>query len=134
MHVLGVLLVAQHVQRKSQDGLVVAPHQRVEGAAVAALCFPNQIVVFSTLLGARFQLLLCQLAAVPVGPGSELRRGLGHRWGRFYRPRATCAHTGRRVHQRGEAQGRSKRIRASPAPAANHRRKHRRKLAAGLQT
>ena len=100
----------------------------------AALRLADQVVVLGALQGARFQLLLRELAAVPVGPGSELRRGLGHRWGRFYRPRATCAHTGRRVHQRGEAQGRSKRIRASPAPAANHRRKHRRKLAAGLQT
>jgi hypothetical protein len=133
MHVLGVLLVAEHVQRKPQHGLVVTPHQRVECSAVAALRLADEVVVFAALQGARFQLRLGQLAAVPVGLRSELRR-LRHRWGRFYRPRASCAHAGGCIQQRGEAQRRAVRVRASCAAAANHRRKHRRNPAAAFQS
>ena len=64
VNVLGVLLVAQHVQREAEDGLVVAADQRVEGGAVAALSFADEFVVFGALLGAGIELRLRQLAAV----------------------------------------------------------------------
>ena len=50
MHVLGVLLVAQHMQRQAQHGLVVPSHQRVERRPVAVLGLPDQVVVFGPLL------------------------------------------------------------------------------------
>jgi len=64
MHVLGVLLVAQHVQRKSQDGLVVAPHQRVEGACGRRFVLPESDRRLQHAAG----------RALPAAPVSACRR------------------------------------------------------------
>ena len=79
MYILRVLLVAQHVQRKAEDALVVAPDERIERTAITALRLPDELVVFDSLLGAGIDLRLRQLAAV-ADPG--LCRSL--HWRRFY--------------------------------------------------
>ena len=72
--VLRILLVAEHVQRESENGLIVAADERVEGRAVAALRFADELIVFGALEGARFDLRLCQLAAAgPAGLSRRLR-------------------------------------------------------------
>ena len=99
VHVLGVLLVAQHMQRQPQDGLVVAPHQRIERAR--SPCWASRIRSSSSVRCWARASNCAWVSLLPFlsvfGPG--LRRRLWHRWGRFYRPRSACAHRGRRVQQ-----------------------------------
>ena len=68
VNVLGVLLVAKHVQRQPQHALVVPPHQSVERSSLALLRLANQLIVLDALLRARLELRLRQLAAFLV-PG-----------------------------------------------------------------
>ena len=106
MYVLGVLLVAQHVQRKAQDGLVVAAHQRIESAAVAALRLADQVVVLGALLGAPS---ICSWVSLPPFLSVSIPScavGLAITGDDFIAPERLAPRTGGCVHQRGEAQRR----------------------------
>ncbi len=76
VYILGILLVAKHMQRQPQNRLVVASNQRIKCSSIAPLRFPDQIIVFDPLLGACLDLRLRQLAATSSG----LRHCFCHRW------------------------------------------------------
>src|ERR1035437_7791288 len=126
--VLGVLLVAQHVQRQAQDRLVETAHQRVERGPVSALRLADEVIIFGALEGARLNLRRGQLPAASFLLGPGLLRRLWHRWGRFYRPQRIrgCAQ------QRGDTRRRGEPVETSSASAGNGR-KRRRQLPAGFQ-
>jgi hypothetical protein len=61
MHILRILLVAEHVQCKSQHTAVVTSHQGVERLSITLLRRTNQLVIFGALLLAGLHLLCGEL-------------------------------------------------------------------------